>query len=110
MLYSRGVLHRSRRFCRHPTPYSRHPFRGVSMTGTAHGGHSRHVSFERERGVYQILVTPDLAHVVVTVGADSERSSRVLRVFRTLADENIPLFLIKLHRTAVSFVVEIAHV
>src|SRR5690349_16529069 len=80
------------------------------MTGTAHGGHSRHVSFERERGVYQILVTPDLAHVVVTVGADSERGGRVLRVFRTLADENIPLFLIKLHRTAVSFAIESAHV
>lgn len=66
----------------------------------------RHVSFERERGVYQIQVTRDVAHVVVEVGADAERPRRLMRVFRALAERSIPIFLIKLHHSAVSFAVE----
>lgn len=80
------------------------------MTASAHRAHSGQLTFERERGVYDLLVARDLAHVVVTVGDDDERTGRVLRTFRTLADESIPVFLIKLHRTAVSFAVEASHV
>lgn len=61
------------------------------------------VSFERERGVYATQVTRDVAHAVVSVGDDALRSSRILQLFRILAEANIPIFLIKLHRTAVTF-------
>jgi aspartokinase len=79
-------------------------------TPAAQGSLSRHIHFERERGVYRLLVTRSLAHAVVTVGADGERGDRLLRVFQALAHENIPIFLIKLHRTAVTFAVESVHV
>jgi aspartate kinase len=62
-----------------------------------------HVSFERERGVYRIDVTRDVAHAVVKVGGEADRSDRILRAFRVLSDAQVPIFLIKLHRTAVSF-------
>lgn len=73
----------------------------------------RHVTFERERGVYDLRITPDVAHIVVKVGRDDGRTDRVERVFHTLAEENVPLFLIKLHHSAVSFAVagkQVAHV
>jgi len=80
------------------------------MPVAAQGAADRHVSFERERGVYQILVTRGVAHFVVEVGADDERTGRLARVFRALADASIPIFLIKLHHSAVSFAVEGARV
>ena len=80
------------------------------MTTAPHGGGTRHVHFERERGVYRVGVTQGLAHVVVKVGAESDRTDRILLVFRTLADESIPIFLIKLHRTAVTFAMEEAQI
>ena len=61
------------------------------------------VSFERERGVYAIHVTRDVAHVVVALDGDGTRSDRIMQVFRVLADAGVPIFLVKLHRTAVSF-------
>jgi len=63
------------------------------------------VTFERERGVYDLRVTPDLAHVVVKVGLEPERTARIQKVFAALAERSIPIFLIKLHRTAVTFAV-----
>jgi aspartokinase len=80
------------------------------MAVTAQGAAAKHVSFERDRGVYQVLVTQGLAHAVVTVGADEQRTDRLLRVFRTLADESIPIFLVKLHHTEVSFALEEAQI
>jgi len=64
------------------------------------------VSFERERGVYDLQVSGDVAHVVAVVGGEPGRTAGIQRVVRTLADEGIPIFLIKLHRTAVSFAVD----
>lgn len=63
----------------------------------------KHVSFERERGVYAVEVTSDVAHIAVHVRAEQGRTEDILRVFRTLASASIPIFLIKLHRAAVSF-------
>jgi aspartate kinase len=60
------------------------------------------VSFERERGVYALQITRDVAHAVISVGDDLQRSSRILQVFRVLADADVPVFLIKMHRTAVT--------
>ena len=68
------------------------------------------VSFERERGVYAIQVTRDVAHALVSVPADATRSAEILRVFQTLTDASVSIFLIKLHRTAVSFALTVADV
>jgi aspartokinase len=68
-------------------------------------GTTKPITFERERGVYDLRVTPDLAHVVVKVGSEPERASRIQRVFQLLSERSIPIFLIKLHRTAVTFAV-----
>jgi aspartokinase len=69
-------------------------------------GPSRPVSFERERGVYHIAVNPDIGHVVVKVGSADDRTQRLQSIFQILADHQIPIFLIKLHRGAVTFAVE----
>jgi aspartate kinase len=61
------------------------------------------VSFERERGVYAIHVTRDVAHVIVLLGSEGVRTERIQRIFRTLADAQTSIFLVKLHRRAVSF-------
>ncbi len=63
------------------------------------------VSFERERGVYDVEVVRDIGHVVVKVGSGEDRNDRIARLFRQVADEHIPIFLIKLHRSSVSFAV-----
>lgn len=63
------------------------------------------VSFERERGVYDVEVVHDIGHVVVKVGSEADRNDRIARLFRQVADKGVPIFLIKLHRSAVSFAV-----
>lgn len=63
---------------------------------------SPNVSFERERGVNGLRVTRDVAHAIVEVGEESGRTVRILQVFRTLADAEVPVFLIKMHRSAVT--------
>jgi aspartokinase len=79
------------------------------MSVTAPAGRSRQLSFERERGVYQVLSQRDLAHAVVQVGDDT-RSDHFLRILRIVADQSIPIFLIKLHRGALTFALESAQV
>lgn len=66
------------------------------------GQKSANLSFERERGVYAIRVMRDVAHAVISVGDDAMRTNRILQVFRVLADAGVSVFLIKLHRTAVT--------
>ncbi len=68
----------------------------------------RPVSFERERGVYDVSIVRDLAHVAVSVDPGAGRTERIQRVFRLLADQSIPIFLIKLHPAAVSFALDAA--
>jgi aspartokinase len=57
------------------------------------------VSFERERGVSGLTVIRDVAHLVIHTGDDNGRSDRILQVFRFLSSIDVPVFLIKLHRT-----------
>lgn len=57
------------------------------------------VSFERERGVSGLTVIRDVAHLSIQTGDDAGRTDRILQVFRFLADINVPVFLVKLHRT-----------
>lgn len=77
------------------------------MTAHAARGAAKHVTLERERGVYDVQVTPGLAHIVARV-RDDARTEQALLVFRTLADAGVPIFLIKLHRRAVSFAIDAA--
>jgi aspartokinase len=57
------------------------------------------VSFERGRGVSGLTVIRDVAHLDIQTGGEADRSDRILQVFRSLANVNVPVFLIKLHRT-----------
>ncbi|HLJ54392.1 MAG TPA: hypothetical protein VKT77_05080 [Chthonomonadaceae bacterium] len=60
---------------------------------------SPNVSFERERGVSGLTVIRDVAHLAINTGDEAGRSDRILQVFRLLARADVPVFLIKLHRT-----------
>ena len=73
------------------------------MAASPHSKSSvEHVSFERERGVYALEVMRDVAHAVIQVGEDAGRIGRIQRVFSKFASAKIPVFLIKLHRSAVT--------
>jgi len=63
---------------------------------------SHDVAFERERGVFAVEVTRQVCHAVIDVGDEGDRASRILNTFQTLASARVPVFLIKLHRTAVT--------
>lgn len=73
------------------------------MAASTHTTGDKNVSFERQRGVYDVLVTPNVTHMVVQTDGAANRTARILQVFRTLADDSIPIFFIKLHGNAVSF-------
>ena len=60
------------------------------------------VSFERERGVYAIQMTPDVAHTIIGIGEVADRSGYISTALKTLASANIPIFLVKLHKSAVT--------
>ncbi|HLK59942.1 MAG TPA: hypothetical protein VKU00_25500 [Chthonomonadaceae bacterium] len=72
------------------------------MSVTTPGSRTSHVSFERERGVYALQIQRDVARAVISIGDDAQRSQRILQVFRVLAEADVPVFLIKMHRTAVT--------
>ena len=74
-----------------------------AMAASVHtdGGPSN-VSFERERGVYALEVHRDVAHAIIEVGEDAGRTGRILRVFTSLSSAGVPVFLIKMHRSAVT--------
>lgn len=72
----------------------------------AHASASRPVTFERERGVYRVELQTGLAHASVFVGDGPDRIERIQRALSTLADQGIPIFLIKLHGRSVTFGVE----
>lgn len=80
------------------------------MSVSAPAARARQLSFERERGVYKVLSQRDLAHAVVPVGGDEGRTGRILHLLRTVADQSVPIFLIKLHRSAVTFALESSEV
>ena len=71
----------------------------------ANAAATRPVTFERERGVYRVDLAPDLAHAAVKVGDGPERAERIQRVLAALAQERIPIFLIKLHADTITFAV-----
>ena len=72
------------------------------MSVATQGSRASNVSFERERGVYALQILRDAARAVISIGDDAQRSSRILQVFRVLAAADVPIFLIKMHRSAVT--------
>lgn len=73
-------------------------------------GVAKPLSFERGRGVYALDILDGLAHIEAPVGDDDKRTQRIQRLLRTLADNDIPIFLIKLHRKSISFALASSHV
>ena len=60
------------------------------------------VHFEKERGVTSVTVTRGIAHVTADLPAPTLAASR-LALLKLLAQAQIPVFLIKLHPTGLSF-------
>lgn len=63
----------------------------------------RQVSFERERGITEIRVTPGVAYMFVRAPAGEDLTAHRLRILEILREENVSLFLIKLQRYGISF-------
>ena len=69
---------------------------------TAQSGGSEAIHFEKERGVTEVNVTRGVAHVTVELPPATLGKER-LALLKLLAGENIPVFLVKLHPTGISF-------
>lgn len=67
------------------------------------------VSFERERGVSAITVSPEVAYLVVRVPQPERITEQRQHVLNLLRDAEIPIFLIKLQRHGISFGVDSEH-
>lgn len=61
------------------------------------------VSFERERGVSAIVVSPEVAYLSVRPPADNDPVQVRQQILRALDQANISIFLIKLQRNGLSF-------
>ena len=72
------------------------------MSQTGHNNHASNLAFERERGVNHILITRNVAHVVIRIEEDASRYERILEALRSLANSHIPIFLLKLHSSALT--------
>ncbi|GBC92542.1 hypothetical protein HRbin15_01012 [bacterium HR15] len=64
------------------------------------------VSFERERGVSAIVVSPEVAYLFVRVPHPVEVPLQRLAILGTLQEAGISIFLIKLQRLGLSFGVQ----
>jgi aspartokinase len=64
------------------------------------------VSFERERGVSAIVVSPEVAYLFVRVPDPDQVPQQRLQVLNTLQQTGISIFLIKLQRQGISFGVQ----
>jgi aspartokinase len=62
------------------------------------------VHFERERGVTEIRILRNVAHVIVPL-AETDIGSGRLRVLQSLAASSVPVFLVKLLPTGLSFAI-----
>jgi len=64
------------------------------------------VSFERERGVSAIVVSPEVAYLFVRVPDPTDAPTQRLAVLNALQEAGISIFLIKLQRQGISFGVQ----
>ncbi|MCS7066650.1 MAG: hypothetical protein NZL85_10330 [Fimbriimonadales bacterium] len=68
------------------------------------------VSFERERGVSAIVVSPEVAYLVVRVPHPAEVPAQRLAILNALQEAGVSIFLIKLQRQGLSFGVQASEV
>ncbi|MCS7272781.1 MAG: ACT domain-containing protein [Fimbriimonadales bacterium] len=73
------------------------------------GVQGERVSFERERGVSAITVSPEVAYLVVRVPQPERITEQRQHVLNLLREAEIPIFLIKLQRYGISFGVNSEH-
>lgn len=67
---------------------------------------SRKTSFEKVRGVNEVRVEADVAHLVVHLPAEKRTPDKHLDIYRELSGAGYPLRLIKMHPDGISFSVE----
>lgn len=70
----------------------------------------RQVSFERERGISEIRVTPEIAYLFVSVPASEDPAPHRMRVLEAMRQEEISLFLIKIQPSGISFGIALSNV
>lgn len=66
----------------------------------------RTVAFEKQRGVTAVTSSGDYAYLLVHLATDRPRASQELDIYRRIAERNFSLNLVKLHRQAISFIVD----
>lgn len=67
---------------------------------------SREIYFERERGVYDVVVAANVAHVEAAFPPGAESALQAARLLDAIANAGISVFLVKLHTAEISFAVE----
>lgn len=67
------------------------------------------IHFEKERGVTEVQVLRGVAHILARFGAGRVAEDR-LELLQSLAANNVPVFLVKLHPAGLSFALRENHV
>ena len=67
---------------------------------------SKRTSFEKVRGVSDVRIEADVAHLVVTLPPERRTPDKHLALYKDLGAEGIALRLVKMHPTGISFSVE----
>lgn len=67
------------------------------------------VSFERERGVSNITISPEATYLSVRAPQSENLTVQRQRILNLLREAEIPIFLIKLQRAGLSFAVNAEH-
>lgn len=70
---------------------------------------SRKTSFEKERGVTDIHIEADVAHLVVHLPEDKRTPDKHLDIYKGLTDAHYPMRLVKMYPGGISFAVEREH-
>ncbi len=70
---------------------------------------SKKTSFERTRGVYDVRIEADVAHLVVKLPPEKRTPDKHLDIYKGLAEAGHPMRLIKMFPGGISFAVERQH-
>ncbi|HEY3266448.1 MAG TPA: ACT domain-containing protein [Armatimonadota bacterium] len=66
----------------------------------------KQTSFEKERGVTDVRLDADVAHIVVELPEERRTPDQHLDIYKELGKANTPMRLIKMHPGGISFAVE----
>ena len=67
---------------------------------------SKKTSFEKVRGVYDVRIEADVAHLVVKLPPDKRTPDKHLDIYKGLAERGFPMRLVKMFPGGISFAVE----